>query len=42
MKKILKGILLIIAIIGFCFGIATIVKFIKLNNIYIGGYIQKN
>lgn len=34
MKKILKGILLIITIIGFCFGIATIVKFIKLNNIY--------
>lgn len=34
MKKILKILLIIIAIVGFIFGITTIVKFIKLNNIY--------
>lgn len=34
MKKILKILLLIVAIIGFSFGIMTIVKFLKLKNIY--------
>lgn len=34
MKKVLKVLITIIAIIGFIFGITTIVKFIKLNNIY--------
>lgn len=34
MKKVLKVLIIIIAIIGFIFGITTIVKFIKLNNIY--------
>ncbi len=34
MKKILNILIIIIAIIGFIFGVTTIVKFIKLNNIY--------
>lgn len=34
MKKIFKVILILILIIGFIFGIGTIVKFIKLSNIY--------
>lgn len=34
MKKILKCILLIILIVGFIFGVTTIVKFAKLNSIY--------
>lgn len=34
MKKVLKVLLIIILIIGFIFGIATIVKFLKLNGIY--------
>lgn len=34
MKKILKTLLIILIIIGFLFGITTIVKYIKLNRIY--------
>lgn len=34
MKKILRSLLIIVIVIGFIFGMATIIKFIKLNSIY--------
>ena len=34
MKKVLRALILVILVIGFVFGIATIVKYFKLNNIY--------
>lgn len=44
MKKVLKCLLLIILIIGFIFGVTTIVKFIKLNSIYkkLDKYVEYN